>query len=71
MIIVNVLMLMAATFVIGYYLGKGKIEVTRRASKEEVKQMWAEIEEKKQEYDNAIDEMNKQLGNLYDNAGDE
>ena len=55
MLILNILILIAATFVIGYYLGKGNIEIKRvmnkKDSEEALKASLEAIEAEKEAYD--------------------
>jgi hypothetical protein len=61
---------MAQSFVLGYFIGKGKIEIQRKLTKEEKKQ----LEESAQKQEEALGKYNKALQaiiNYTDVVGDE
>ena len=68
MLILNVIVLMAVTGLLGYYLGKGKVVINKRMSPEEEKKaleeqkrLVKEHEEALAQYQQSMDEINQQV----------
>jgi len=72
MIYLNIVLLLACAYTIGFYHGKGKIEVIRRYSKEHERKLLEEEAELKKEAEKQREELQEELneivrgGNLLD-----
>lgn len=55
---INVLILLGVSFLLGFYLGKGKIEIKKTYSKKEQELLKEEAEKQRKEFEEQIEEIN-------------